>query len=235
MTGLPLAKETSLFKVIRLHAPNFAPAVIFDVGAHIGESVANFARAFPAATIYAFEPVAATFQTLVDNVNGFARVKACNVALGRHAGQAYMTCSRHPATNRILISPTPGELRKATQVSMVAGDEFCQQQGADHIGILKVDAEGHDLDVLIGFRDMLSRSRVDLVEAEVGMSRTNTLHVPFEAVKQFLEPLGYHLFHIYEQVMDTRFSGRPLLRRCNVVFASDAFVEAQGSAGRPAP
>ena len=71
----------------------------------------------------------------------------------------------------------------------------------------------HDLDVLIGFQTMLTERRIDFVETEVAMNRVNTQHVPLEAVKDFLEPLGYHLFHFYELGMETPLTGRPVLRR----------------------
>jgi hypothetical protein len=34
------------------------------------------------------------------------------------------------------------------------------------------------------------------------------------------------LFQIYEQALDTPFSGRPVIRRSNVVFASSKLIEA---------
>lgn len=68
--------------------------------------------------------------------------------------------------------------------------------------------------------------KVDLLETEVGMSRDNRRHVPFEAVKSYLEPIGYRLLHIHDMAMDTPFSGRIVLRRVNAMFVSDAFVEA---------
>ncbi len=37
-------------------------SVIFDVGAHTGESAIDYADQFPDATIYSFEPSPATYQ-----------------------------------------------------------------------------------------------------------------------------------------------------------------------------
>ena len=98
---------------------------------------------------------------------------------------------------------------------------FVDEHGLARIGLLKVDAEGHDLRVLIGFRKMLAAANVDLVEAEVGMNPENKHHASFEAVKVYLERFGYRLFLIYEQIYDVPFSGRAVLRRSNVVFVSE--------------
>ncbi len=52
---------------------------------------------------------------------------------------------------------------------METGDRFCTKHSIEHIGFLKIDAEGYDLDVLTGFARMLSEGRIDLAEAEVSM------------------------------------------------------------------
>src|SRR5438105_7739735 len=42
--------------------------MIFDVGAHVGESARKFHHAFPEATIHSFEPVSRAFAQLRQNV-----------------------------------------------------------------------------------------------------------------------------------------------------------------------
>lgn len=212
--------------LIKSHFPGFAPAVVFDVGANVGRSALAFITAFPQTTVYAFEPVTSVYETLEAAIAGRPRVRAFNVALGRRSGAAHVTMRPASTSNRVIESPNLFERRKTEKVAMTSGDEFCAEHGIEHIGFLKVDAEGHDLDVLIGFQRMLTAQHVDLLEAEVGMNRDNRRHVPFEAVKAFLEPIGYHLFHIHDLAMDTPLSGRAVLRRVNAMFVSDAFIEA---------
>jgi len=212
--------------VIKHFFPGFRPAVVFDVGANIGRSAAAFASAFPEATIYAFEPVTSVCRTLEANVADQPRVRVFNTALGRRSGRAHVTKRPASTSNRIVESPNLFERRKTESVAMTSGDEFSTQHGIERIGFLKIDAEGHDLDVLVGFQRMLSARQIDFLETEVGMNRENTRHVPFEAVKAYLEPIGYRLLHIHDLAMDTPFSGRVVLRRVNAMFASDAFVEA---------
>jgi FkbM family methyltransferase len=211
---------------IERHFPDFSPAVVFDVGANIGRSALAFADSFPEATIYAFEPVTSVYRTLEANIADHPRVRILNTALGRRSGRAHVTKRSASPSNRIVEAPNLFERRKTESVVITSGDEFSVEQGIERIGFLKIDAEGHDLDVLVGFQGMLSARRIDLLETEVGLNRDNRRHVPFEAVKAYLEPLGYRLFHIHDLAMDTPFSGRAVLRRANVMFASDAFVEA---------
>lgn len=212
--------------LIKEHFPDFRPAVVFDVGANVGRSCAAFAKAFPEATIYAFEPVASIYRKLQAAAEKLPQVQAFNAALGRRPGQVRVTNKPGSASNRVVEAPTVFDRRKTESAAMTSGEAFCAEHGIDRIGFLKIDAEGHDLDVLIGFQPMLAAERIDVVETEVGMNRENRHHVPFEAVKSYLEPFGYHLFHVHDLAMDTPFTGRMVLRRMNVMFVSNAFVEA---------
>ncbi len=211
---------------IKRHYPAFSPAVIFDVGANVGLTALGFTKAFPQATVYAFEPVSTAFEALQTNTRRAPQVRPFNIALGRRQGRAHVTRRAASPSNRIVDPPTIFERHKTEDVAMTSGDEFAAEHGIEHIGFLKIDAEGHDLDVLVGFQRMLAAGRVDIVETEVGMNRDNRRHVPFEAVKAYLEPLGYRLFHLHDPAMDTPFSGRVVLRRINTMFASNAFIEA---------
>jgi FkbM family methyltransferase len=221
-------------RLIKEHFPGFAPDVIFDVGANVGKSAQAFAQAFPGAAIYAFEPVSSVYAALAENLAHEPRVRTFNAALGRGPGRAFATRRSTSVSNRIVDAPTMFERHKTESVAMTSGDAFSAEHGIDRIGFLKIDAEGHDLEVLVGFQKMLAAARIDILEAEVGMNRDNRRHVPFEAVKAYLEPLSYHLFHLHDLAMDTPLSGRAVLRRANAMFVSDSFVEARRAESRKA-
>ena len=170
------------------------------------------------------EPVEATFKILVENVMNQDRIRPFNLALGRRSRPVRMRIKSLSVSNR--VAAWRDYLKPGETVAMTTGDSFCREHALQRIGFLMIDAEGHDLHVLHGFRKMLKDGRIDLVEAEVGMNPENRLHASFEAVKAFLERLGYRLFLIYEQSRDAPFSGRRILRRCNVVFASAKLVDA---------
>ena len=71
---------------------------------------------------------------------------------------------------------------------------------------------------------MLSRAAIDFVEVEAGMNPLNSLHVPLEEMKTFLEARDYLLFGLYEQRHDFT-TGLPILRRANAVFISRAVAQ----------
>lgn len=110
----------------------------------------------------------------------------------------------------------------ALSVASATGDEFCTAHGIAGIGILKVDTEGHDLEVLLGFDDALRRASVDVVQVEASMHRSNERHVHWSRFDSFLEPLGYRLFGVYDQFSEYAF-GAINLRRSNLVYVSQPF------------
>jgi hypothetical protein len=131
--------------------------------------------------------------------------------------------------NRIV---EPGDrARHLATVPIRRGEAFCIEQKIDAIDYLKIDTEGHDRAVLTGFDAMLKRHAVAMVEVEAGLHPENRRHVPFEEFKAHLEPLGYRLFDIREIASER--SGRPNLRRCNMVFASTSLLEANPRGGPP--
>lgn len=110
------------------------------------------------------------------------------------------------------------------EVSIETLDRFCEHQGINHIGFLKIDTEGGDFDVLCGAAGMLATQQIDLVEVEAGMNSGNKRHVPFEKLKAILEDSGYLLFGIYEQIHEWP-TKEPHLRRTNLVFNSSMLAK----------
>jgi hypothetical protein len=123
--------------------------------------------------------------------------------------------------NRVLLGDNSSVPGPKEEIELTTGDQFCEQHGISNINFLKIDTEGFDLKVCAGFVRMLAKQDIDLLQVEAGMHAGNQLHVPFEAFKAYLEPLGYSVFRIYNQSLERN---RPQLRRSNIVFVSETQV-----------
>jgi FkbM family methyltransferase len=221
-----LPRGTDLFLDLRYQLPRLAVEVVFDVGANAGQSARDFLGWFPGSRIYCFEPVRETYARLRDRYRGQNRVRSFPLALGAEPGTGTMVREGISEQFRLVDAGARGaigdtDLLEEVPVSTV--DEFCVQAGVDRIGYLKIDTEGADLDVLRGAGRMLAEHRIDLVQVEAGMNRGNDTHVPFGALKDFLEARGYFLFGVYEQVPEWP-TGQPYLRRSNLVFVAGSIV-----------
>lgn len=180
--------------------------IALDVGANIGQTAERLkAEGYAPASIHCFEPCRASYAKLVAN---HPDVHAHRVALGDEPGQAMLTNERRPSCNR--ISPKGAEV-----VTVVTGDDWCAEHGVDRVHLLKVDAEGYDLKVLVGFGAMLRGKRAGRVRVEAGMNPGNRTHVPLRAFLDHLEPLGYWLESIDEMMAEPRGG---VMRRADLTF-----------------
>ena len=210
------------FPMVRRYFKDWAPKLIFDVGANIGQTSVTYATAFPEAIIHAFEPSPEAYQKLVENTSGFPNVVTHPFALGRTDAVLGFAQSSASTRNRLLPATAAGG-ENTIQVQVRNGADAFRDLSASRIDYLKIDTEGHDYDVLLGMVPVLAQ--VDFIEVEAAMNPYNKTHVPIRKVEDLLWHLGFHLFHIMEQTMEWKRGGRPILRRSNPVFINGRFVD----------
>jgi FkbM family methyltransferase len=197
--------------------PALAPAVIFDVGANVGQSAETFLRAYPAAKIYCFEPVNASFRALREALEDkAAQVDLHQLAMGAERGQRRIA-THGTGTCATMLTPSTDEYQQSEEIQVDTLDAFCSDAGIAQIGYLKIDTEGNDLNVLRGADGLLGRGAAAVIQVEAGMHPENRLHVPLEDLKAHLQKYGYRCFGIYEPVAEWT-TGEPYLRRVNAVF-----------------
>jgi FkbM family methyltransferase len=188
--------------------------VIFDVGAHDGSSSLKFHDAFPSATIHAFEPVRHVFERLTGNVGHIPLVHCHALAMGATPGEATVYLTDHETMSSLI---KPEYVRGEEKVRVGTVDEFATNQSIETIDLLKVDAEGYDLEVLRGASRLFGRGAVHFVLAEVGFTRGDRRHVLFDEVRDYLAPFGFHVYGFYDQQRE--WSGENRLRYANACFA----------------
>ena len=133
---------------------------IFDVGANIGLSALEFARAAGAdGLVISFEPHPDTAARLAGNLreNGVANVRIIQSAVGAASG----TVTFHESAQATLSSASviPPELVRSFEVPVTAVDAVWHDAGCPSVSALKIDVEGGELDVLRGARALLAQER----------------------------------------------------------------------------
>lgn len=177
------------------------PAVVFDVGANVGQTVERIRRAFATTRIVAFEPVPSTFARLVDNVGGIDGVDPVNAAVGAHVGEITITdtpAMSYSTLNTVNTAARPGD--PTVSVAMTTVDVHMEQEGIAALDVLKIDTEGHELPVLQGARRALESGSIRFVLAECDFARSEREpHALFFELFEHLTPLGYHVVCFYCQ------------------------------------
>lgn len=171
--------------------------VIFDVGANDGRTIFRLLRHLPQPKIYAFEPVAQTYQTLTEATAECSGVESYQLGLGNEIGTREMYINERAALNSLY--PDWGTSRGIEEVELTKLDRFAEDKGIDRIHLLKIDTEGHDLEVLKGAKTLLEEGRVEIIQVEAGFSAPGCGQPPLEAIQNYLRKSGYFLYGIYNQ------------------------------------
>ena len=186
--------------------------VIVDVGANKGDTVARFAETFPAAEIWALEPHPDTFAGMAQRFAGNPQVRPRRLALSSRAGTSTMHSYSNAAINA--LSPiAPGAeglidgsvVASATvEVELQSLRQFCAQEGLERIDILKLDTQGHELEILQGEREFLRGGKVRFILVELLFSPLYATQARAGEVLGLLESCGFKLFDFYDFVYDER-------------------------------
>lgn len=181
----------------------FAPALIIDAGANVGDWSLAAAQHCPSAQIHAFEIAAPTCEQLRRNTAAQPRIRVHALGLSDAAAQITLRhFAQAPALTTVTDYPHPFD-SQALQAQVVRGDDFAAEQGITHINLLKVDVEGMEDQVLRGFDGLLRAGAVDLVQFEYG--RVNILRRHLLAdFHAFFSERGYRLGKLYPDGVEWR-------------------------------
>lgn len=221
---MPKPVKTTEFNFIRRRLPQWQARVILDVGANVGQSALGFAAALPDAIIHSFEPFPDSYRKLALNTAHLPNVMTHKLGLGRQDAVKLMSVGPNSTKNHIIDQADNSQI--TVDVEIRHGAALLDALAIPHVSYLKIDTEGHDLDVLIGLKTALPR--VDFIQVEAGMNPYNKTHAPYQLLADFMFENNFLLFHFFEQAFEFKKGGRPVLRRTNPLFINAALVDLKG-------
>ncbi len=185
----------------------------FDVGANAGQTITKLVSAFPDAEVHAFEPVKKTYDLIRSRFASYNNLTLNQLALGDRNAEMDIYVPQHD-TMASLVKPS--DYVESEQVRVQTLDAYCDEHNIATIDLLKIDAEGYDLQVLKGATTLLENQAIKLVLVELGFDPKSSYHVPFDIVHGYLADYGFDVFGIYDQQLE--WSGEKKLRYANVCF-----------------
>lgn len=177
--------------------------VIFDIGAHRGETAQYFATRYPGASIHCFEPNSENFAHLKRNLATTQGVRCINVALGEQDGVAKMELFDDSQTHslRHTLHAQGKPPVRVEDVGVTSVDRVMEQNDIARISMLKMDTEGFELQVLRGARTALCKEKVDFILLEASLDPDDHVHSSLLQIQRELAAFQYALVAIYDQVV----------------------------------
>ena len=174
----------------------FEPRHVIDIGANRGNWTRTALRYYPNAFFTLFEPQSDLASEMDDLLLPGSKIKLHNLGLGATTGEMLFTIHDRDDSCSFALSAEDAATRGFPQIrvpvttldSIIASE---LSAGRPTPELLKIDAEGWDLQVLAGAPATLSEAEVVLLEAGIMNKRfENSL----QAIINRMDALGYTLF-----------------------------------------
>jgi len=176
---------------------------VFDVGANVGDWTALALSIKPGLAIHCFEPSRFTYDKLLDRK--FPPTVICNnFGLSSFVKETKLHVfetgsplnSLYPRGGLEDLGVKSQLQEEVIQLSTL--DRYCRERGVSQIDFLKLDVEGHELEVFKGMTESLSQGRVRIIQFEYGGCNIDA-GVLLKHVWQFFKGYAYAFYKLYSQ------------------------------------
>jgi len=164
--------------------------VIMDVGANIGYYSVQFSD-MADGKVYSFEPMSYQYSVLKRNLelNGIENVIPVKRIVSNTSGEKriYYSCPDNTGASSLVKESGEHE-----DIQAIILDEFCEEQEVARIDLMKIDVEGHEMDVLRGMAGILRQQRVRHLFVEISGENLEKAGSSVQELCAFLKASGYH-------------------------------------------
>ena len=190
--------ETIVQSTVLKHLKQNEKICIFDIGANIGlwtHSLFEHKQKKSSLFVHAFEPCSETFLTFTTNLHSWNltdNVKPNKLALSSSISKrTFYSLGPNIGTNS--LSP-PADVTKCEIESVLTEtiDSYCANNNISHIDLIKIDTEGHDMEVIYGGNNMLASRSIDILQFEYNQRWIHNRHFLRDAFELLL-PLDFNI------------------------------------------
>jgi len=194
--GVESSGEQVITKLLSVTNSN---KVIFDVGANVGDYTDMIDRQIDTTNIHLFEPQQKLANRLKDKYSTDEQKRVNGFALSDESGQ---TTIHYDKEGSGLASMTKRKLDhfdidfdQEENIETETLDNYCKDQEIEEIDLLKIDVEGHELEVLKGSKDMISSRNIRFITFEFGGANIDT-RTYFQDYYYFFDEHGYDIYRV---------------------------------------
>ena len=180
--------------------------LIFDIGAHVGDTAKNYNKMYPNARIIGFEPFPESFQEFKKNCRSFQQIEPYQLAVAESSGtKTFYSTDFSPQNSLLKLSPICEDYYAQSNASTITSlsvesvtlDSFCHDKNINEIDICKIDIQGAELLALKGAESLLEGKAIKILYLEVQFNEMYESQAWFHDISSFLLEFNYSLFGLY--------------------------------------
>lgn len=181
------------------------PLVCVDVGANEGQTIQRILAEFPRAVVHSFEPSPETFARLQALFASEPRAHLHQLACGSTSGTIDFHVTKNHWCSSVLAPSDLGkrfygdwyDTQRVVMVPITTLDSWARDHEVPRVDLLKVDAQGYDLEVLKGATSLLAAG-VRAINCECQFAPEYQGCASFSQIDTFLVQHGYALHQLHE-------------------------------------
>jgi FkbM family methyltransferase len=197
--------------------------IILDIGGSTGKTSTMYSEAFPKNKVYVFEPIRESFLTLSANIKDRKNIIAVNKAVGNQNGSMTINIAKRISSSSLLELHADKNSGLFAETLESAGTELIEICRLDDflskdssIGIMKIDVQGYELEVLKGANLTLKDTYVVLVEVNNHEGYKGS--PKYNEIDQALRDAGFMLFDICPSTRE-----KNQLKEWDVIYVNNKF------------
>jgi len=197
-------------KIIKLiNKKFFDPIIVFDVGAHYGETIKLFNKKLNIKKIYSFEASSKNYEILKKNIFKFdqKKVETLNYGIGNKITKSYINQTIESSSStinelninskylkkklKILNIKDKNSFQHKVPIEIITLDYFIEKKRIENVDLLKIDTEGYEFNVLKGLSK--HNQKIKLVYFEHHYDDMIIKNYKFGDIHQLLENYGFKM------------------------------------------
>ncbi len=143
----------------------------FDIGANLGDWSAELLPQLPSGDhkVHAFEPGPEQFAAIENrcaNAIASGSLQVHQLAIADHSGTTAFTLTGDHTGNSAIANENSDLVGETIAVTLTTLDQFVHDHQIGPIGLVKVDTEGNDFNVIAGAKDLLAQGQIAVLQFE---------------------------------------------------------------------
>lgn len=183
--------------------------IILDIGGGVGASVILYNKFFPENKILVFEPILENYNIIKSRTSQFPNINVFNYAVGTENSKKQINIANRITSSSLLplsVDPCSNVFdeknlgrNRVENVEVVRLDDFLQNIQGD-IGIIKIDVQGYEMNVLKGSEESLERAKIILLEQSNHDGYSGS--PKYYEIDSYLREHGFTLYDILPSIFD---------------------------------